>query len=448
MSRVGPEETPLSDAFVDRWGSPVFAGNRDSVDLLERAVEDLVALSGEPVALADAAAADPGLILARVLQAYLALYSTAESGFETAGSLVMGVDAWELGAGERELLHVLAAQSWASGEWERAVNFLERALLHDPRDLLALKVAQDLYFFLGDKQGLRGVVERVLRAWPQDQPGWGYVQGMYAFGLEETGRYVEAEDRARAALGENARDVWAVHALAHVFEMEGAQQDGVEFLAGTVENWGGSYFAVHIWWHRALYHLELGALEEVLALYDGTIRRTRSSEWLDIVDAASLLWRLHLFGVDVEGRANDLADDVLPLLGRPVYVFNDWHAVMVAGLAGRRKESERIILANRFEATGTNRRAIDSAGLGLLEGFHAFAQGDPAGAVRRLLDSRPRAHVVGGSHAQRDIVDVTLLAAAARSANGELCATLLSERLERKPSAKASADELVRVNSR
>ena len=442
------QETPLSGTFVDRWGSPVFATDQGSVALLEHAVEDVVALSGEPVAFADAAAADPDLVLARVLQAYLALYSTAEAGFETASKLVTGLDGWDLGAGERELLHVLAVQSWASGEWERAVNFLERALLHDPRDLLALKVAQDLYFFLGDKQGLRRVVERVLGAWPQDLPGWGFVQGMYAFGLEENGQYAEAEDRARAALGDNARDVWAVHALAHVFEMRGAQLDGVEFLSGTVENWGGSYFAVHNWWHRALYHLELGALEEVLALYDGPIRAARSNEWLDVVDAASLLWRLHLFGVDVEGRAKALADDVLPLLGQPVYVFNDWHGLMVAGLAGRRKECEEIILANRFEAAGTNRRVVDDAGLGLLEGFHAFAQGDPAGAVRRLLDSRPRAHRVGGSHAQRDVVDLTLLAAAARSGNGPLSATLLSERLERKPSAGAAAEDLVRVNSR
>ena len=200
-----------------------------------------------------------------------------------------------------------------------------------------------------------------MSAWPQDRPGWGYVQGMYAFGLEENGQYAEAEDRARAALADNARDVWAVHAMAHVYEMEGAPHDGVEFLARTVENWGGSYFAVHNWWHRALYHLELGALDEALALYDGPIRRTRSTEWLDIVDAASLLWRLHLFGVDVEGRADVLADDVLPLVGRPVYVFNDWHAVMVAGLAGRWKECQLIISMNQFEAAGTNRARSSSA---------------------------------------------------------------------------------------
>ena len=91
----------MSETVVDRWGSPVFASGRDSVVLLERAVEDLVALSGEPVALADAAAADPELVLARVLQAYLALYSTADSGFETARNLVLGLDAWDIGAGER-----------------------------------------------------------------------------------------------------------------------------------------------------------------------------------------------------------------------------------------------------------------------------------------------------------------------------------------------------------
>jgi len=220
----------------------------------------------------------------------------------------------------------------------------------------------------------------------------------------------------------------------------------LEFLAASLENWGGSYFAVHNWWHRALYHLELGAPGEALDLYDGPIRLTRSSEWLDVVDAASLLWRLHLFGLDVEDRADALADDVLPLVGRPVYVFNDWHALMVAGLAGRWKECERIISSNRSDAARSNRRAVDAAGLGLLRGFQAFAHGDPAGAVGWLLDSRPQAHVVGGSNAQRDVIDLTLLAAAAASENDPLRETLLRARLEQKPSAKAAAEELLRVN--
>jgi tetratricopeptide (TPR) repeat protein len=438
----------MAHAFTDRWGSPVFAGRPQAVDLLDEAVEQLVSLSGDPAALADEAAAlDPQLVLARVLQAYLALYASSASGLERARALVGDLDPWSLETGERELLHVLAVQSWADGEWERAASFLERALLHESRDLLALKVAQDLYFFIGNQRDLRDVVERVFGAWPSDRPGYGYVCGMYAFGLEENGQYEAAGMHARRALEENPRDVWAVHAQAHIFEMEGAQRLGVAFLDHSADDWSSSYFATHNWWHRALYHLELREVDDALALYDGPIRGTRSSEWLDVDDAASLLWRLHLFGVDVGDRARALVQDVEGLLDDPVAVFNDWHAVMVAGLAGAPEVCEQLILVNRSASGGTNRRAIEAAGLQLLEGFAAFASGDAARTLHRLVDIGPKAHVVGGSHAQRDVIDLTLIAAAARSGDVPLAEALLARRLERKPSAKAAGLELIRSNS-
>jgi tetratricopeptide (TPR) repeat protein len=439
----------MANAFTDRWGSAVFAGHQQAVDLFDEAVEQLVSLSGDPAAVADQAAAlDPQLVLARVLQAYLALYATSASGVERAKDLVGDLDAWSLETGERELLHVLAVQAWADGEWERAASFLERALLHDSRDLLALRVAQDLYFFLGNQQDLRDVVERVVGAWPSDRPGRGFVCGMYAFGLEENGDYTAAGEQAREALEENPRDVWAVHAQAHIFEMEGAQRLGVAFLDHSAEYWSSSYFAVHNWWHRALYHLELGEIDEALGLYDGPLRRARSNEHLDVDDAASLLWRLHLFGVDVGDRARALAGDVDVLSDEPVAVFNDWHAVMIAGLAGLPEVCADIIEVNRSASGGTNRRAIEAAGLELLEGFAAFAVGDADRALHRLIDIRPKAHVVGGSHAQRDVIDLTLIAAAAKAGDSTLAEAMLATRVARKPSAKAAGLELIRVNGR
>jgi tetratricopeptide (TPR) repeat protein len=438
----------MAYAFTDRWGSPVFAQGQQGVDLLDEAVEQLVSLSGDPTALADAAAAsDPGLVLARVLQAYLALYASSASGVERARALVGDLDPWALETGERELLHVLAVQSWADGEWERAASFLERALLHESRDLLALKVAQDLSFFIGNQQDLRDVVERVFGAWRSGRPGYGYVCGMYAFGLEENGQYEAAGEHARRALEENPRDVWAVHAQAHIFEMEGAQRLGIAFLDRSADDWSSSYFATHNWWHRALFHLELREVDEALALYDGPIGGTRSGEWLDVDDAASLLWRLHLFGVDVGDRARTLLEDVQGLLDDPVSVFNDWHAVMVAGLARAPEVCAQLILANRSARGGTNRRAVEAAGLQLLEGFAAFASGDASRALRRLVDVGPKAHVVGGSHAQRDVIDLTLMAAAARSGDGHLAEALLAARVTRKPSAKSAGLELIRANS-
>ena len=438
----------MAYAFTDRWGSPVFAGRREAVDLLDEAVEQLVSLSGDPTALADEAAAlDPQLVLARVLQAYLALYASSVSGLHRARALVGDLDPRALETGEREVLHVLAVRSWADGEWERAASFLERALLHESRDLLALKVAQDLSFLIGNQRDLRDAVERVFGAWTSDRPGYGYVCGMYAFGLEENGQYEAAEVQARRAIAENPRDVWAVHALAHIFEMEGKPRLGVAFLDHSADDWSSSYFATHNWWHRALYHLDLREVDEALALYDGPIRGTRSSQWLDVDDAASLLWRLHLFGVDVGDRARTLLADVEGLLDAPVSVFNDWHAVMVAGLAGAPEICEHIILVNRSARGGTNRRAVDAAGLELLDGFAAFAAGEADRAVHRLAAMEPKARVVGGSHAQRDVIDLTLIAAAARSGDVPLAEALLAARLERRPSAKAAGLELIRSNS-
>jgi hypothetical protein len=239
-----------------------------------------------------------------------------------------------------------------------------------------------------------------------------------------------------------------VHALAHVFEMEGSQQEGVAFLAASARDWSASYFAVHNWWHRALYHLELGEIDQVCALYDGSIRGSRSTEWLDIVDAAALLWRLSLFGVDVTGRAGRLAADIDPLVGEPVYLFNDWHAVMAFGLAGDHARIERVIEANRRQATGINRAVAGRAGLALLEGFSAFAAGRPGRAIDLMIDIRARASAVGGSHAQRDIIDLTLIAAAARAGRHSLGQALVAERVARKPSAAAAANQLLTENAR
>ena len=437
----------MSRTFTDRWGSAVVASDQSSVVLFDEAVEQLVSLSGDPVAAVDQIVGrDPELVLGRALQAYLALYSTAATGFERAKSVVGDVDPWSAEHGERELLHLMAAGSWADGEWERAADYLERALLHDPHDLLALKVAQDLHFFTGNQKGLKEVVERVRTRWLPEDPGHGYVCGMYAFGLEENGWYEAAREQASMALAENPGDVWAVHAQAHVFEMQGSQQQGVAFLDHTVKEWSDSYFAVHNWWHRALYHLELGDIDEVLTLYDGPVRGSRSSEWLDLVDAASLLWRLRLHGTDVAGRAKLLVEDIEGILAESVYVFNDWHGIMAAGLAGHRQLCEDLIASTRSAQGGTNRRAAAEAGLDLLEGFSAFAAGDVRRALHRLIDVRSKAQVVGGSHAQRDVIELTLIAAAVRGRNDPVADALVNERIARKPTAKEATLQIVRAN--
>ena len=164
------------------------------------------------------------------------------------------------------------------------------------------------------------------------------------------------------------------------------------------------------------------------------------------MDAAALLWRLSLFGVDVTERAMQLAADIDDLVGSPVYIFNDWHAVMAFGLAGDHARTERVIASNRRLTAPTNRGAAERAGLNLLNAFSAFAAGRPDRAIDLLIDIRPRANAVGGSHAQRDIIDLTLIAAAAQAGDNSLARALVTERVARKPSAEASARQLVTEN--
>ena len=160
-----------------------------------------------------------------------------------------------------------------------------------------------------------------------------------------------------------------------------------------------------------------------------------------------MLWRLSLFGADVSARAQLLAADIVPLVTQPIYVFNDWHVVMAFGLAGEHRRSAAIAAANRLLPPGTNRAAAERAGLALLEGFSAFAAGDPGRALDLVLDIRPRADAVGGSHAQRDVIDLTLIAAAARAGADRLADALVSERVQRKPSAADAAQRLVEANT-
>jgi tetratricopeptide (TPR) repeat protein len=423
----------MSDVATDRWGAALQSGTTQGVSLFDAAVQDLVSLSGDPVAAAEAAvAADDGLVLGHVLRAYLHLYGTSADGVSNARKVLEDLEGITT-LGEREVLHIRAARSWAGGEWDEAAHLLERALLHDSRDLLALKVAQDLYFFLGQSTDILGVVARVLGAWPPDRVGWSYVQGMYAFGLEENGDYERAEISARAALQKEPRDTWASHALAHVFEMQGRQPEGGAFLESSSQYWSSSFFAVHNWWHDALYHLETGDVDRVLSNYDGPIRGTRSTEWLDLVDAASLLWRLSLYGHDLGDRVRPLAVDLESVLSDPVYIFDDWHAVMVFGLAGAHDLTERVLTANRRHTFGTNRLVAEQVGLTLLEGFSSFSTGRYARALDLLSEARPLASSVGGSHAQRDIIDLTLVAAAARAGHDKTARALAADRVAQRP---------------
>jgi hypothetical protein len=156
---------------------------------------------------------------------------------------------------------------------------------------------------------------------------------------------------------------------------------------------------------------------------------------------------LSLYGVDVRDRSVTLAEDLTRVVDAPTYIFNDWHAVMAFGLAGRVDLDEQLLSGNRRNAVGTNRAAAAQAGVALLEGFSSFAAGRFNRAIDLLTDVRPCAHVVGGSNAQRDVVDLTLIAAATRAGEHGMARQLVAERVTRRPGTAAAGDRLLAGNA-
>jgi tetratricopeptide (TPR) repeat protein len=421
------------------------AGAPESATAFDRAIADYYGLTGDPVgALKAALARDPGFALGGVAIAALTMIGGFRGDHPEVVNALRAAEAAIGGAPARERRHFAAATAWAQGFTSRAILGWERILADHPTDALALRLAQDAYFLLGRSAAIRDCAARVLPAWDRDNPLASFVLGLYAFGLEETGDLKRAEDFGREALARNPRDAWATHALAHVMETANRHEEGVAFLTSTRTDWAHAHFmAHHNGWHLALFLIEQGRFDEVLVDYDRfTVPKLRDDATLDRVDAASLLWRLELAGVDVGDRWAPVADKWMAHVDDHVLAFNDLHCAFAAARSPDPDHAMRLSRSlNEYGrlGSGDNRQVTAEVGRRLIDGMLAFAAGDYAGAVEAILPVRRDAVRIGGSHAQRDIVNLTLIAAAERSGQWRLARALLAERVGFRPTPRTKA---------
>jgi tetratricopeptide (TPR) repeat protein len=413
----------------DLAGYETTGADAGSLALLERGLAELRCYRGDPVASADGAIAQsPGCAMAYALHAWLHLLGTEPDGIPVARQTLER--AAGLAANDRERAHLRAAGLLADGRWHAAGRALEDLSIAWPRDTLALQAGHQIDFFTGDSRMLRDRIARALPHWHADMPGYHAILGMSAFGLEETGDYGRAEAHGRRAVELEPRDGWAQHAVAHVLEMQGRRREGIAWMRGNEPDWSSdSFFAIHNWWHLALFHLGLDEADAALALFDGPIGGTRSSVVIDLVDASSLLWRFELAGIDVGDRWRAVADRWTPFAAAGNYAFNDFHAMMAFVGAGRDAEIEQVLAAQREAAVadGDNAGFTRDVGAAATEAIRAFGA-DPARAAELLRAIRPIANRFGGSHAQRELIDLTLIAAAYRSGQRALAQALCAER--------------------
>jgi tetratricopeptide (TPR) repeat protein len=341
-------------------------------------------------------------------------------------------------ANDRERAHAAAARAWLEGDFAGSVRRYGDILLDYPHDLLALQVAHLGDFYLGASTMLRDRVAQVEPLWDASIPGYNYVLGMYAFGLEETGAYSRAEDAGRRAVELNPKDPWAVHAVAHVMEMQGRVREGIDWLTSRAVDWApDNAFAFHNWWHLALYYLDIDDISQVLSLYDTRIRPVQSQVPLEMIDASGMLWRLHLRGIDLGARWQALAQAWEASAEGGYYAFNDVHALMAYLGAQRSDLVNKTLGAMESSAIGTNTNAMMTreVGLPMAHALVSFAHEQYAECVDLLLPIRTIAHRFGGSNAQRDLIHLTLVEAALRAGKTKLARALVSERVQLKPAS-------------
>jgi tetratricopeptide (TPR) repeat protein len=421
----------------DQFGVMVTSGDAAAVRQFDNAVAKLLIFNNDPVAEVDQATAiDPGLVMGHVLKGLLCVLGMEKSLLPDAKAALAAGKAASSGASIRERKHLQALEAWIDGRLNDACAAWEDILVEHPNDGLAMMAAHQGDFFLGQSSELR---DRVARRLPDIDRGSrleGYYQGMYAFGLEEMAEYSRAEDAGQRAVASDPRDAWAIHAVAHVLEMTNRIADGQEWLATRAEDWSpNNFFAVHNWWHLALYYFDEQRWDRVLELYDTRVRGADSTVIMDMIDASALLWRLKLHEVDVGDRWQRMADAWEPRIEDAWYSFNDTHAMMAFAGAGRTDLARRqlAVMERSAQLATDNGMMTRAVGLPVARALLAYADGRYAEAVDLLAPVKAIAARAGGSHAQRDLLAQTLTRAAEKSGRMRLARSLLNERLALKP---------------
>ncbi|SPJ30161.1 tetratricopeptide repeat protein [Falsiruegeria mediterranea] len=355
------------------------------------------------------------------------LYSVAEQALKDAQAAMQARP-----VSAREMLFVEALQVWLAGSPTGAVQKFEEVLRSRPEDTLAMKLSHAARFVLGDAKGMRRSIERVMPTYAPDHAGRGYLLGCHAFALEETGAYEKAEIAGRQALWMVSDDAWGLHAVAHVHDMTGNAAQGLEWLAGREDAFTHcNNFRYHVWWHKALMHLDLGQIDEVMALYDAEIRANKTDDYRDISNATSLLSRLELEGVNVGDRWEELAEFSAARTEDGCLIFADLHYLLA--LTGDKREDAATSMLRRIARDAQQNkcdttRRMAQPGMDAALGLHAFGDGDYGLAFDHLANARGSMQLAGGSHAQRDVFERLTIDAGLRAGRLDAVEGILDDR--------------------
>jgi tetratricopeptide (TPR) repeat protein len=399
----------------DAQGLAVTMASEAAAAALDHAVAGYLGYRADaPARVKALLAADPEAPMAHVLKGAFAMLAFNAAYVPAARAAAEEAARRATGATTRERAHVAALSAWAEGELDRALATWRHVLSAHPHDVLAYRLHHFVAFWLGRPGEMAAAATSVRPTWSAAVPAFPAMLGCFSFAAEELGDQAAAERDGRAAVAADPADLWAAHAVAHVLEMTGREEEGIAWTEALAPNWEGANQLVHhLWWHRALFHFDRGETEAVLALYDTRFRDTASplvlshpDLYVDVQNAASMLWRLRRLGVPAGDRWEELADKAEARAGDILSAFTLPHWMMALVGAERWEAARRWLEAARGAAAaeGQNAVLVREVALPVCEAILAAARSDAARAVSLIRPVAGRMAELGGSHAQQDVL--------------------------------------------
>ncbi len=392
---------------LDTWGEPVAANSPASVAAWNDAWIDLLHFQGDPFArLAGANSDDDEFVLGLL---FCIAYRTIAGKPPTFGVVR---DELELAVSRastpRELAHLEAVQHLVAGDFTRAGECWEE-IATDSHDLAAVRFAHEIYLHVADNERRLRASTAALGNWSEQHPNWAFIAGQHCFALEECGRYEQAEEIGWRALDRDPLDLWALHALAHVYESTNNQVAALDLLRSRQATWSAQFvLSVHVWWHLTLRLMVDEEYDEVLDIYDQLAATVTTA--FQYSDLSSMLWRLELLGVNVGDRWDGVADAYAELPERHTTGFLDLHAALAFSRRPQHGEAAAFfagVTPSHADDPSENGEIFRTVVAPLTEAIR-LVESDP-GTARRLLNSiGSESHRIGGSEAQRQILSLTL----------------------------------------
>ena len=409
---------------------------------------------GADPALAQALEADDGFALAHAAKALFESYAmkAADARKTIAHARKLAVNATK-----REQQQVKAISLMIDGDIARAYRLIREHLNEFPRDMLMVRLSNRMLILGCSGAGIPNFPEELMSILKplKNEYGedWAFL-GQYAFAHHETGYFDDALKYAERSLDIRPDNANASHSVAHVFFEMGDVDGGSDFLGDWLDGYDRrGPFNVHLSWHQALFQLATGRPQNAVSLYEDHIRPSvLQKNQGSLADSASLTWRMKIYGdedavrrSDPSGQGdakdapwNEIREIALPAAEKPGPAFRDAHAALAFAAGGFTEELGRMIDGLGEAATGGNALASEVT-LPLVKGIEAFAHGayeEAADNLDGLVEQLPR---IGGSHAQREVFEDTILESYIRSGRYDKAQDLLNTRLKRRTSVR---DEL------